>query len=170
MKNLPSPEKHEVTALPYTGIARPIDSPMTGGERLWGTLAHLCGLLWLSGFPFAGPIASFIVYVTKRHLSPYVAEQTREAQNFQNTISVAVVIVVAFAGAFVGADMWASLQSGQMGLDNGHATTELMTIMFLCLALAAIMTVNVLFCIIAAIAAYRGEEYRYPVCIRWLHS
>jgi uncharacterized Tic20 family protein len=131
-------------------------------ETRWATLAHLCGLLWLSGFPFAGSIASGIVYVTKRHVSPYVADQTREAQRFQNTISLAVLIVVVLAAGIVGSDMFLTLRSGQSDLGVAHATLELWTIVFAALALAIIMLYNIVFCLVAAIATHNGATYRYP--------
>jgi hypothetical protein len=135
-------------------------------ETRWAALAHLCGLLWLTGFPFAGSIAAAIVYVTKRHLSPYVANQTREARDFQNTISLAVVLVFVTGAAIVGADMAATLRSGQSDLDVTHATLELWTIALGALALAVVMLVNIVFCSVAAINAYAGTAYRYPFCIR----
>jgi uncharacterized protein len=137
------------------------------GETRWATLGHLCGLLWLSGFPFAGSAGAAIVYATKRNLSPYVADQTREARSFQNTVSLAVVVVFVVASAIVGGDMIATLRSGQSGLGVEHATMELWTIALATIALAVIMMANIVFCLVAAISAHGGAAYRYPFCIRW---
>jgi uncharacterized protein len=140
----------------------------SASETRWATLAHLCGLLWLSGFPFAGSIGAAIVYAAKRNLSPYVADQTREAQNFQNTVSLAVIAVVVVASAIVGGDMIGTLRSGQSDLGVAHATLELWTIALAAIALALIMMANIVFCLVAAIAAHGGAGYRYPVCLRWV--
>lgn len=136
-------------------------------ETRWAALAHLCGLLWLSGFPFAGSIGAAVVYASKRHLSPYVEDQTHEAQRFQNTVSLAVVVVFAIAAAIVGGDMIATLRTGTGDLGVAHATMELWTIVLATIALAAIMMANIVFCLVAAISAHGGTAYRYPLCLRW---
>jgi uncharacterized Tic20 family protein len=140
----------------------------SSNEARWATLAHLTGLLWLTGFPFAGSIGAAIVYAAKRSLSPYVAGQTREAQNFQNTISLAVIVVFVVASAIVGGDMIGTLRSGRSDLSVEHATIELWTIALAAIALAVIMMANIVFSLVAAITAHGGAAYRYPVCIRWV--
>jgi uncharacterized protein len=139
-------------------------------ERHWATLAHLCGLLWFSGVPFAGTIGAAIVFVTKRHVSSYVADQTREAQNFQNTVALAVAAIVTIAGTLLGSDMIATLRTGRSDLDVGQATAALWVIVLMALALAAIMLANAACSILAAVAAHRGEPFRYPVCLRLLRA
>ena len=131
---------------------------LTADERLWATLAHLCGLLWASGIPFGGTIGAAIVYVTKRHVSPFVADATREAQNFQNTVAIAVLAVVATVAifAFFSAQADGSIALGCIALG--------------CLALAAILIANGILSIVAAIAVHRGNAYRYPLCLRLIGS
>lgn len=142
---------------------------MDADERRWAALAHLSGLLWLTGFPFAGSIASSIVYVTKRHLSPLVATQMREAQNFQNTVSIGVAAIVVASCVLFGSGIVAMLQTGQMGLSVDQATHELAVIAIMAAALAGLMVVNVVLSVLAAVAAGRGHAFRYPVCLRLLH-
>jgi len=134
---------------------------------MWATLAHLTGLLWLSGFPFAGSLASSIVHATKSHLSPYVADQTREAQDFQNTISLAVIVVIVGLAAIVGKDLAGVMRTGESDLNVADATAQLWAIALAALSLVAIMLFNLVSCVVAAFAARSGWEYRYPVCIRW---
>jgi uncharacterized protein len=128
-------------------------------ERGWAVLAHLSGCLWILGIPFAGTIATAIIYITKRHESPFVADQTREAQNFQNTVSVAVIAVFVLAAFVV------------ERLAIHHATEPALAAIALgAVALAVIMIANVLLSIVAALAAQRGETYRYPFCVRFIRA
>jgi uncharacterized Tic20 family protein len=145
-----------------------IEPPAGANERNWATIAHLCGLLWLSGFPFAGTVASSIVYATKHQVSPYVADQSREAQNFQNTISLAVIVVMVLLAGIVGKDLIGMLRTGQSDLSVGDATAQLWAIALAAFGLAAIMLFNLVSCIVAALAVRGGRLYRYPLCIRWL--
>lgn len=130
-----------------------------GSNRTWAVLAHLSGCLWVLGVPFAGTIATAIIYVTKRHESAYVADQSREAQNFQNTISLAVLAVFVFVAFIV----------ERLAIHRA-AEPALAAIALGALTLAAIMIANVALSIVAALAAQRGETYRYPVCMRLIKA
>jgi uncharacterized protein len=111
------------------------------------------------GIPFGGTIATAIIYLTKRHVSPFVAEQSRESQNFQNTISLAVIAVVVFVAVAVG---WLAL---------AHATEPALAAIALgAIFLAAIMIVNVILSVVAAVAVQRGEAFRYPFCLRFIRT
>lgn len=106
--------------------------------------------------------------MAKRHISPYVADQTREAQNFQNTVSLAVLAVVGIAGLLLGSGMIATIRTGRSDLDVGQATAALWVIVLMALSLVVIMLANAVCSIVAAVAARRGESFRYPVCLRLL--
>src|SRR5438445_1359399 len=60
----------------------------TPDERSWGMLAHLSGLLafLLGGMSFLGPL---IVWLIKKDQSPFVADQAKEALNFQIALTIA---------------------------------------------------------------------------------
>ena len=132
---------------------------MTPSDRVWAVVAHLSGCLWILGIPFAGTIATAIIYITKRHDSPYVADQSREAQNFQNTISLAVIAIFVFAAFLV----------ERLAI---HRATEpaLATIALAAISLAVVMIANVVLSVVAALAVQRGETYRYPVCLRLIRA
>jgi uncharacterized protein len=129
------------------------------GDRNWALLAHLSGCLWVLGVPFGGIIATTIIYLTKRHAAPFVAEQSREAQNFQITVSLAVVPVAVFAAFVV----------ERLALQRA-TEPALLTIALAALSTAALMVANVGFSIVAAFAVQRGEAYRYPFCVRFLRA
>lgn len=111
------------------------------------------------GIPFGGTLATAIIYMAKRHVSPFVAEQTLESQNFQNTVSLAVIAVVVFVAVVV--ERLAFARKTELAL----AAIALGAI-----SLAAMMIVNVILSIVAAVAANRGEAFRYPFCVRFIRA
>ncbi len=83
---------------------------------------------------------SLIVWLFKKDESAYIGEQAREALNFQITVLIASLI--------------------------GSA---LVVVLFGFLLLGLIWLANIVFCILAAIAASKGEYYRYPFTLRLLN-
>jgi uncharacterized Tic20 family protein len=102
-------------------------------EKNIATITHLGGTV----FSF---IPALIVWILKKDDSTYIADQSKEALNFQITILIATFI----AGILV----W-------------------LLIGFLLLPI--IWLLNIVFCIIAAISTSRGETYRYPFCLRLIN-
>lgn len=84
-----------------------------------------------------GFLGPLILWLVKKNESPFVDDQGKEALNFQITVLIA---------AFVA------------GLS-----------LFICIGvvlLPAVGIANLVFCIIAAVEANKGNKYRYPFCIR----
>jgi uncharacterized Tic20 family protein len=117
-------------------------------ERNWAMAAHLCGLLWAAGgtglifipfgslvlFTILGPL---IIWRTKGQAMPYVADQAKEALNFQITVFLLAMLCAALMFVLIGfVLLWA-------------------------LGLADLILV-----IIAAIQASDGKAYRYPYSLR----
>jgi uncharacterized Tic20 family protein len=115
---------------------KPVMEP-TADERQWALLAHLSGLIasFLGGMSFLGPL---IIWLIKKDQSAFVADQAKEALNFQ--IAVTIALVVSFA--------------------IGAATC----IGFLLIPVVGIG--SLVFAIIAAMEANKGVVYRYPYTIR----
>ncbi len=84
-----------------------------------------------------GFIAPLIVMLTRGKESPFVRQHAVEALNFQITVTAAVIISLVLTLVVIGA----------------------------CL-LAAVGIAALVFAILAAVKAYAGEPYRYPVSIR----
>lgn len=104
------------------------------------TMAMLCHLLGM----FTGFLGPLIVWLVKKDQSPFVDHHGRESLNFQLTILLAMLAL-------------------------GSVTFVLMLVLvgfLLVPVLAAIPIIALIFEIIAAIAAQRGEWHRYPFCIR----
>jgi len=112
----------------------------TADERQWALVAHLSGLVAsaLGGFAFLGPL---IVWLIKKDQSPFVADQAKEALNFQIAVTIALLVSVAIAIATcVGAILLPIVGIGSL-----------------------------VFAIIAAVEANKGVYYRYPYSIRLIN-
>jgi hypothetical protein len=98
------------------------------------TITHLGGTV----FSF---IPALLVWILKKEDNHYLADQAKEALNFQITIAIAMFI----AGYVL---TWVLI---------GFA---LMPVVWL---------LNIVFCIVAAISTSKGEMYRYPLCLRLIN-
>ena len=85
---------------------------------------------------FLGPL---IIWLTQKETSAFVDDQGKEALNFQITIGLAYVAV-------------------------GVATCVTLGLGSILAPVVGI--VNLVFCILACVAANKGERYRYPFAIR----
>ena len=115
---------------------KPDGSP-TADERQWALLAHLSGLIAsaIGGMAFLGPL---VIWLIKKDQSAFVADQAKEALNFQIAVTIALVV------------------TGVIGM--------LTCVGFLLLPVIGIG--SLVFSIIAAMAANSGVAYRYPYTIR----
>jgi uncharacterized Tic20 family protein len=81
-----------------------------------------------------------IVWLLKKDESPYISEQAREALNFQITLLIAYLIAGVLVFVLIG------------------------FLLFFLVWLA-----NIVFSILAAVAASKGENYRYPISLRLIN-
>jgi uncharacterized Tic20 family protein len=90
---------------------------------------------------FGGIIGGFllplIIWLVKKDQSKFIDDQGKEALNFQITMFIAIMISVVSIIAFIGL-----------------------------LLLPAVLIVNMVFSILAGIAANKGTVYRYPFTLR----
>jgi uncharacterized Tic20 family protein len=110
-----------------------VNTSPSNDDKNIATITHLGGTV----FSF---VPGLLVWILKKEDSPYLADQAKEALNFQ----ISVLIAYFIAGILV----W-------------------LLIGFLLLPLVWI--VNIVFCIIAAISTSKGETYRYPFCLRLIN-
>ena len=104
------------------------------------SLAMLCHLLGI----FTGFLGPLIVWLVKKDSSPYMDHHGRESLNFQLT-----VMIVLFS--------------------LGCVTAVLMLVLVGILLIPVLMVLPVLAIVaevLGAVAAQKGEWYRYPCCIR----
>lgn len=105
----------------------------SANDKNFAVLTHLGGI-------FLSVIPGLVVWLLKKDDSPYLAEQAREALNFQ--ISVLLAYLVSYV----------------------------LMIVLIGFALVAIVWIgNIVLCILAALAASRGENYRYPFSLRLIN-
>ena len=114
----------------------PVAGVPTQDERTWGMLAHLTAF---SGFliPLGSVIAPLIVWLVKRDQSEFVADQGKEALNFNISVLLAGVVCGVLVWIFIGILLGVAL-------------------FFYWLAMT----------IVAGIKASEGIRYRYPFTLR----
>lgn len=106
--------------------------PSTDDKNI-ATITHLGGTV----FSF---VPALIVWILKKDNSAFIADQAKEALNFQITIILAQFVAWILAWILIG-----------------------FFFMFI------IWVFNIVFCIIAAISTSKGETYRYPFCLRLIN-
>jgi uncharacterized protein len=125
-----------VTSVNETNPDSVIATAATQDERTWGMMAHLSAF---SGFlvPLGGVIGPLVVWLIKREQSAFVADQGKEALNFNISVLLAALVCGVLVFIFIGILLGVAL-----------------FIFWLTMT------------IIAAIKASEGVRYRYPVALR----
>ncbi len=106
-------------------------------HRNWGMACHLSSFAMYLMIPFANILGPLIVWLMKKDEMPFVADQGKEALNFQITMTIAGFVCFLLSFIVIG--------------------------IFLFFILAIFVFVIT---IIAAIKANNGEYYRYPINLR----
>lgn len=107
-----------------------IESAPSQDDRNLAMLAHLLGI-------FSGFVGALVIWLIKKEESRFVAEEAREALNFQLTMALAFVVSWMLTFVLIGL-----------------------------LMVPLLIIANLVFCILGAVAASKGQAYRYPVAIR----
>lgn len=110
-----------------------MDMNPSNDDKNIATITHLGGTV----FAF---VPALIVWILKKDDSAYIANQSREALNFQITMVLAYMLAGVLSWILIG------------------------LIFF-----PVIWVVNIVFCIIAAISTSKGETYRYPLSLRLIN-
>ena len=133
----------------YSQPGQPGQYPPPGGyaqapvtqsdERTWATLGHAGGI-------FIGFVAGLIVYLIYKDRSAYLRDQGREALNFQITVAIATVALLIVTTI---------ITAVTLGIGG----------VLLPLAYLPLLG-QLIFGILAAVAANKHENYRYPFTLR----
>jgi len=132
-------------------------------DRQWAVGAHLGALLlalltsWTAGF--AGMLAAGLVWVLKRDSAPFVAAHAREAFNFNLSMFLYACAICLVGVVLLGATV--------LTLGLGLILT-LPAGLVLLAAVAALAVLWLVCSVLAAVRAWNGEEYRYPLTLRLL--
>jgi uncharacterized protein len=139
----PPPQSQPPPPPPPSWSSQPAGQAAPGvadaNARQWAMLAHLSALAGLViGLNWLGPL---IIYLVKKDEHPFIADQSREALNFN--ISVFIYFIVSAILIFV-----------VIGI----------------LLLPVIGIAWVILTVVATVRANNGEAYRYPLSIRFVSS
>lgn len=107
-------------------------------DRLWAMACHLSALFGYC-VPLGNIIGPLVVWLAKREQSTFIDQQGKEALNFQITVSLAFCVAAILMFIVIG--------------------------IFL---MPIIALVNLILIIIAAISTYKGDNFRYPFCLRFV--
>lgn len=105
-------------------------------NNMWAMICHLSALIGYI-IPLGNIIAPWVIWLVKRDQSEYINQQGKEAINFQITVSLLALLFCLLYIVVIG------------------------LILLPLLALA-----NVILIIMAALATYKGENYKYPFSLR----
>jgi uncharacterized Tic20 family protein len=138
----PSPEAWPSTPPPaapppqaWPPAGPPSPAAADANARQWAMIAHLSALAGLViGLNWLGPL---IVYLVKKDEHPFIADQSREALNFN--LSVFIYLI---------------------------ASAILIIVVIGILLLPVVAIAWLVLTIVAAIRANNGESYRYPLTLR----
>lgn len=108
-------------------------------EKTWALFAHLSSFLGWVGVPLANIIAPLVIWQIKKDEMPFAASQAKECLNFQISMTLYAIISAILSLIVIGI-----------------------------IGLFAILIVDIIFTIIAAIKANNGIAYRYPFTIRFI--
>ena len=113
-----------------------------GDQQTWRVLAHASALIQFIGIPsFVGPLLVWLI----RRDDPVVAPHAREALNFQ--LSLIIYFVVGVIVAILAAITIVGL---------------VLTVLIIAF-LGILILAEIVFAILATMAATKGELYRYPM-------
>lgn len=107
-------------------------------ENMWAMLCHISAFT-VFFIPFGNIISPLIIWLIKKDEFPFVDDQGKEALNFQITLTIYVIAASILSIVLVGIPLLIGF------LIFGFVVT-----------------------IIAAIKANDGEQYRYPMTIRFI--
>jgi|SRR5262245_30517366 len=111
-------------------------------EKTYATLMHLT-LLAMHLFPVP-VVPALVMWLVKRHDSPFINDHGKEAVNFQITLVIYVVAGLVLTMSGVGSCIGAPL-------------------------IAAAYILGLVGMILASMKANQGLFYRYPMCLRFVH-
>ncbi|PFG43641.1 hypothetical protein ATJ88_2347 [Isoptericola jiangsuensis] len=134
-----------------TPVPAPAPRPLSrSDERLWAIFAHV-GPLVLAALSVGllGVLAPLVIWLVLRDRSAYVAEQAKEALNFQIGVLLATVVGLFLRNVLGHVPL--------IGWLFGATGWVLLTVVWLGALVLAIL---------AAVAVNRFEHYRYPLSLR----
>ncbi|NDJ22168.1 DUF4870 domain-containing protein [Nostoc sp. B(2019)] len=145
--------------------------------RIWAMLCHISALLaWLLlfflvfiGIPLYLPLnllAPLLIWRFKKVQYPWIDLQGKESLNFQISLTFYTLIVIILSLILVVTSCGIAVTSNST-VNEVKTTLDGLLIMFMSLILL-VMLLQSFLVTFAAIKAYKGEHYRYPLTMRVL--
>jgi len=75
---------------------------LTKKDKTWGVLCHLLTFTGLMGIPFGNILAPLVIWLIKKAESEFVDYNSREALNFQISITIYAIVTGALCFVFIG--------------------------------------------------------------------
>ena len=144
-------------------VPPPVSSAVSQDDRLWAAGAHVGALVaafltsWMAGV--AGALAALVVWLIVRDRHPFAAEHAKEAFNFNASMFIYMCVAGLIGLLLVGGTLLTLGLGALVAIPAGIV----LLIAWFGLAIAWLV-----FTIVAAIKAYDGQMYRYPLTIRLL--
>jgi uncharacterized Tic20 family protein len=141
----------EVKSMTMTDAATLAPPPISHESKNWALFSHLSTFSALVGVPLGNVLGPLVMWLLRREQDPFAERHAREALNFN--ISLLLYGLALFAGGLA----------------------LLVVLIGIALLLLALLYAIVFFfvwvalTITATMAASRGEEYRYPLTIRFVN-
>jgi uncharacterized Tic20 family protein len=123
---------------------------ITSEHTLWAVFAHL-------GVLFAGFLAPLVILIVYRQKSPFVVGHARECLNHLITVLLINVLLLGI-GCGIGFGVYLATQNTLAGVIVGELVAFIPSMV--------VAVANIVFLVLAAIAAGRGDTYRYPFTLR----
>lgn len=117
----------------------PSDSSAATQERNWATGLHFSALSIYIGIPLGNIIAPLVIWLMKKDLMPAVDTAGKAVLNFNISVAIYYLVAIPFVFILIGIPL-----------------------------VIAIFVFHVIFTILAGLAANKGEEYVYPLSIRFI--
>ncbi|MGV0028101.1 DUF4870 domain-containing protein [Phormidesmis priestleyi] len=123
----------------------------------------LCNCLLI---PFVSLIVPYLVWIGARNKHPFVDDQGRESLSFQLSIAIYTIFVgILFIFLFL-LTCGSILSSSNPSAVIGNIFSWLGVVLVFVVALFGFFQIAVI--ILAAVKAYNGQSYRYPLTLRFL--
>jgi uncharacterized Tic20 family protein len=111
--------------------------------RTWAMLCHLSALAQFAVPSFGQIVGPLVVWLVKKNDHPFIDEQGKESLNFQISITIyAVVASLLLVATCLGA-------------------------ILVVIPAIGFVVMSVVYCVLGALAANKGQHYRYPLTIRF---
>ncbi|MHC4573240.1 MAG: DUF4870 domain-containing protein [Planctomycetota bacterium] len=133
------PDSADQTEQPQAAPPSEPTAELSKDARMWAMFCHLAGLAWFVVPLIGNVVGPLIIWQIKKDEFPFVDEQGKEAVNFQVSMLIYGLVAGLLCLACVG--------------------------FFL---LPAVVVIDLIFLLIAAVKANNGESYRYPLSIRFI--